>query len=109
VTASFVDAKGQTLKDASGQPFSEKLVLHDNVAAEVSLPADEILPAGEDSMLFRAALQETPDPETGSHCCALTLTMEVIHSGGLVSDWILPRSPNPPWPFCVAVVGTQVR
>lgn len=105
VTASFVDAKGQTLEDSAGKPYSKTIVLEENVAAELSLPVDEILPVGEERMLVRAALRETPAPGTWSNCCALTPILEVGNANGSVSDEILPRGPNPPSPFCVTIGG----
>jgi hypothetical protein len=105
VTASFVDAHGQTLKNAAGKPYVEAFVLVDNVAAELSLPVDEILPAGEDRALVRAALRETPGAGEASDCCALTPVLEIGSENGSPSREMLPRGPNPPNPFCAATAG----
>ena len=107
VTASFVDAKGYKLEDAAGKAYSKTFVLEDNVAAELSLPVDEILPAGEDRALVRAALVETPADGEASNCCALTPLLEIGNAAGSSSDLLLPRGPNPPNPFCLTTGGAS--
>jgi hypothetical protein len=99
LTASFVDAKGDTLKNAAGLPIQASWVLRDNVAASLSLRAADVLGDLEARKLVRAAVLE--DTASGaSDCCALTLTMEVSNSLGGPSLVAYPRSPNPPNPLC---------
>lgn len=107
VTASFVDAKGETLADAAGTPYSETFVLMGHTAAELSLPVDEILPAGKGRALVRAAIVEASGAGAASDCCALTPVLEIGNANGSVSDLILPRGPNPPSPFCVTTGGAS--
>jgi hypothetical protein len=102
VTASFVDAQGNTLRDAAGNEYSSRLTLHDNVAADLTLPLVNVLPVGQERMQVRAAVRETPDAGSRSDCCALTMTLEIANRNGSIGELAQPRSPNPPNPICAA-------
>jgi hypothetical protein len=100
VTASFVDARGDTLKDRAGNEITASWVLRDNVAQALPVRGADVLGEGERRTLIRAAVRETPNPGSSSDCCALTLTLEIRNSTGATADLILPRQPNPPAPIC---------
>jgi hypothetical protein len=99
LTASFVDARGATLRDRAGSPIQASFVLRNNVAASLRLPVAQVL-RGEPQRLVRAKVRENSGAGA-SNCCALTLTVEVSNAARGTSDVILPRSPNPPSPLCV--------
>jgi len=99
ITASFVDARGETLQDRTGNPIQASFVLRDNVAASLRLPVAQVL-QGQPQRLVRAKVSE--DTGAGdSNCCALTLTVERSNATRGTSELILPRAPNPPSPVCV--------
>ena len=103
LTASFVDAQGDTLTNAAGLPIQASWVLKDNVAASLSLRAADVLGDLEARKLVRPAVLE--DTAAGaSDCCALTLTVEVSSSFGGTSLVAYPRFPNPPSPICLAPI-----
>jgi hypothetical protein len=101
VTMSFVDARGVVFNDRAGRPFKKRVVLRDNIAESLEMPAADILAPFERRKPIRAALRETPDPGAASDCCALTLTLELVGPRGSTGEVELPRIPNPPNPLCV--------
>jgi hypothetical protein len=101
VTMSFVDATGTVFRDRTGTEVKKRVVLRDNVADSLLLPAADVLGVFERRKSIRAAVVETPDPGAVSDCCALTLTLEIVGATGSTSELALPRAPNPPNPFCL--------
>ena len=92
ITASFVDAMGNTFKDATGKEITAKWLLKDNVAQSLTVQASDIL-GTQTRKLIRAAVHETPDAGAESNCCALTLTLEIRNANGSTRAAAGPRGP----------------
>jgi hypothetical protein len=106
ITASFVDARGQVFRDATGKPFEQTFVLRDNVASALTLRSTDILTTGERRKPTRVLLAE-PDDGTASDCTCLVATEELSGPRGRTDLSIYGARPPgggnpPPPPICTA-------
>jgi hypothetical protein len=111
LTASFVDAEGQVLQDAAGQPVQRDFVLRPQVAATLQLQAADVLGDLERRKPTRAVLATPPDPNLNSDCRCLAALRETVGPRGktVLSDYgARPHGGgNPPPPFLCTVLGAQ--
>ena len=101
VNASFVDARGEVLRDAHGNPVQRTFELHDNVAAALTLRGAEVL-GSQLRLSLRAVLSTPPEESASSDCTCMMATMEMVGTTGR-SDLAIhaqrpPGGGNPPPP-----------
>jgi hypothetical protein len=111
VTASFVDANGEVLRDAAGNAIEETLTLRPEVAAQLSVEAAEVLGRREQRKSIRPVLVSPPDDGTPSDCTCLVATRETVDSSGRTSASDYGQRPpgggNPPPPPTLCQPGAR--
>jgi hypothetical protein len=106
VTASFVDARGEVVHDARGNPVQQTFHLRDHVSAALTLRGADVL-GTQLRVPIRAELKAAPNDGTASDCKCLMATKELVGLDGRTNshhDGQLPSgggNPPPPPPVCV--------
>ena len=94
VTASFVDAEGAVFNNPAGNPIMETFTLEPRIAADLRLPAVQILAEGQVRTSIRAVLAPAPNIATPSRCSCLIASLELVNPNGqtTILDYGTPRS-----------------
>jgi hypothetical protein len=96
VVLSFVDAAGEPLHEAAGNPVSQKVTLHGGAAQSLHLPAVQALPAGQVRVPIRAVIGAGPEP-AAADCGGLVTTLEIVNARGRTTVFYPGRRSRPPW------------